>query len=100
MASSEFVVQRKPRTWTDTFLRSKQRNKDVRFGTWNVSSLYRLGSFTSASRKLARYKLDLVGAQEVRWDKGGMVREGAYIFFMVKEKKIVNWENNFWYTTE
>jgi hypothetical protein len=25
---------------------------------------------------LARYKLDLVGVQEVRWDKGGTVRAG------------------------
>ena len=59
----------------------------MRFGTWNVSRLYRLGSFTSASRKLARYKLDLVGAQEVRWDKRGMVREGAYIFFYGEGKE-------------
>ena len=27
-----------------------------------------------------RYKLDLVGVQEVRWEKGGTVRTGAYIF--------------------
>ena len=26
---------------------------------------------TAAARELARYKLDLVGVQEVRWDKGG-----------------------------
>jgi hypothetical protein len=39
----------------------------MRFGTWNVSSLYRTGSLTAAAaRELARYKLDLVGAQEVR----------------------------------
>jgi len=46
----------------------------MRFGTWNVRSLYRAGSLTAAARELARYKLDLVGVQEVRWDKGGMVR--------------------------
>jgi len=28
---------------------------------------------TAAAMKLARYKLDLVGVQEVRWEKGGMV---------------------------
>jgi hypothetical protein len=28
----------------------------------------------TAARELARYKLDLVGVQEVRCDKGGMVR--------------------------
>jgi hypothetical protein len=32
----------------------------MRFGTWNVNSLYRTGSLTTAARELARYKLDLV----------------------------------------
>ena len=39
-------------------------------GTWNVRSLYRAGSLMAAARELTRYKLDLVGVQEVRWDKG------------------------------
>jgi hypothetical protein len=34
---------------------------------------------------LARYKLDLVGVQEVRWDKGGTERAGDYIFFYGKD---------------
>jgi len=42
----------------------------MRFGTWNVRSLYRAGSLTVAARELAGYKLDLVCVQEVRWDKG------------------------------
>jgi len=44
----------------------------MRFGTWNARSLYRSGSLTAAAAagELARYKLDLVGVQEVRWDKG------------------------------
>jgi exonuclease III len=45
----------------------------MRFGTWNVRSLYRAGSVTAAARDLARYKLDLVDVQEVRCDKGGTV---------------------------
>jgi len=43
--------------------------------------LYRSGSLTAAARKLARYKSNLVGLQEVRWDKEGMVRAGDYNFF-------------------
>jgi hypothetical protein len=31
-------------------------------------------------RELARYKLYVVGVQEVRWDKGGTVRAGDYTF--------------------
>ena len=61
--------------------RSRQRKRDIVLGTWNVRSLHRAGSLTSVTRELARYKLDLVGAQEVRWDKGGTVRAGDYNFF-------------------
>jgi exonuclease III len=47
----------------------KQRKRDMRFGTWNVRSLYRAGSLTAAATELARYKLDLVCLQDVWWDK-------------------------------
>jgi len=45
----------------------------MRFGIWNVRSLYRAYSLMAAARELARYNLDLVGVQEVRWDRGGTV---------------------------
>ena len=72
--------QTKPRTWTDTFVRPKQRKRDMRFGTWNVRSLYRAGSFTAAARELARYTLDFMGVQEVRWDIEGTLRAGDYFY--------------------
>jgi hypothetical protein len=34
-----------------------------------------------AARELARYKLDLVGVQEIRWGKGDTVRTEDYIFY-------------------
>jgi hypothetical protein len=46
----------------------------MRFGTWNIRHLYRTGSLTAAARELARYKLNLVGVQNFRWDKGDTVR--------------------------
>jgi len=57
----------------------------MKLGTLNVRSLYRVGSLKAAARELGRYKLDVVGVQEVRWDKGGTVREGDYDFFYGKE---------------
>jgi exonuclease III len=51
---------------------------DMTFGTWNVRSLYRPGSLKTVSGELAKYKLDLVGVQEVRWDKGGTEPAGDY----------------------
>jgi exonuclease III len=56
----------------------------MRFGTWNVRSLYWSGSLRTVARELARYKLNIVCVQEVRWDKGGTVREGDYTFFYGK----------------
>jgi len=56
----------------------------MKFGTWNVGSLCRAGSLTAAVRELARYKLDFVGMQEVRWDKGGRVRARDFYFFYGK----------------
>jgi exonuclease III len=38
----------------------------------------------AAARELARYKLDLLGVQEVRWDKEGTVKVGDYSFFYGK----------------
>jgi len=55
---------------------ARQQKRDLRLGTWNVRNLYRAGSLKAAVRELARYKLYLVGVQEVRWDKGGTVRAG------------------------
>jgi exonuclease III len=56
----------------------------MRFGTSNVRSLYRASSLVTAARELARYTLDLVGVQEVRWDKEGRVKAGDYCSFYVK----------------
>jgi hypothetical protein len=50
----------------------KHRKKDMIFGTWDVSSLYKTGLLKTVARKLGKYKLDLAGVQEVRWDKGAL----------------------------
>jgi len=58
----------------------------MKIGAWNVRSLYGPGSLKAAARELGRYKLDVVGVQEVRRDKGGTIREGVYDF-VVRERK-------------
>jgi exonuclease III len=40
----------------------------MRFGTWNIRSLYRTGSLKMAARELEKFKLDLVGVQEICWE--------------------------------
>jgi hypothetical protein len=63
---------------------------DMRFGTWNVRSLYRAGSLLTVSREVARYKLDSVGVQEVRWEGGGTEPAGEHNFSMEREIRIMN----------
>ena len=50
----------------------------MRFSTWNVRSLCRLGTLTTVARELARYRLGLVGARKVRWGKRGTVQADNY----------------------
>jgi hypothetical protein len=45
---------------------------DIRFRLWNVR------------RKLLKYKLDLVGVQDVRWEGGGTEPAGECTFFYGK----------------
>jgi hypothetical protein len=57
---------------------------DLRFGTWNVRSLYRAGSLMAVASGISKLKLDLVGVQEVRWDGGCTEPAGEYTFFYGK----------------
>jgi exonuclease III len=43
----------------------------MKFGTWNVRRLYRVGAIKSVVGELEKNKLDLVGVQEVRWEGEG-----------------------------
>jgi hypothetical protein len=66
--NSVFVTKHyaQPQIRTDYLAQPKHRKMDLRFGTWNVRSLYRSGSLKTLARELGKYKLDLVGVQEVR----------------------------------
>jgi hypothetical protein len=51
---------------------------EMRFGTWNVRGMYRAGSLRTVLEEVSKYKLDLLGVQEVRWDGGGTEPAGQY----------------------
>jgi hypothetical protein len=53
---------KKPRTWTDSLDKRPERKKmDMRYGTWNVRSMYGAGSLRALAEEISKYKLDLVG---------------------------------------
>jgi hypothetical protein len=54
---------------------------EMKFGTLNVRSPYRSGSLKAVSGELAKYKFDIVGVEEVRWDKGGTKPADSYALF-------------------
>jgi hypothetical protein len=72
-------------TWVDSLdKRPKRKKMDMRFGTWNAKSRYRAGSLRAVVEEISKYKVDLVGLQEVRWNKGDIEPAGEYTFFLWK----------------
>jgi hypothetical protein len=62
---------------------------DTRFGTWNVRSLYKIGSLTTLARELGKYKLDFVGVQ-VRREKGALNGQRIIHFSMDRGMGIIS----------
>jgi exonuclease III len=56
----------------------------MRFGMWNVKSLYRVGAIKSVVGELEKYKLDLVRVQKVRWEGEGYQTADNYTVFYGK----------------
>jgi hypothetical protein len=54
---------------------------------WNVRSLNRAGSAMRVVKEILKYKLDLVGVHEVKWDRGGTEQIGEYTFFCGSENE-------------
>jgi hypothetical protein len=50
----------------------------MRFFTWTVRSLCRAGSLIAIARETAKYESDVVGVQEMRWDRGDTEDAGDY----------------------
>jgi hypothetical protein len=63
---------------------------DMIFGTWNVRSIYRAGSLRVVGEEISTYKLDSVGVQEVRWDRGALNQQANIYFSMGKGIRIMN----------
>jgi exonuclease III len=71
----------------DSLARPRHRRRDMRFGMWNVRSLYRAGLLKTVARELGNYKLDLLGVQEVRCEKESTEKAEDYMFFYGKRNE-------------
>jgi exonuclease III len=63
---------------------------DMRFGMWNVRSMYRACSLKVVREEISKYRIDLVGVQEVRLVGGRTEPAGEYTFFHGKGMKGMN----------
>jgi hypothetical protein len=52
----------------------------MRFGIWSVRRLYKTGSLKTVTSEVAKYNLDQLSVQEVRWDRGGSETADDYVF--------------------
>jgi hypothetical protein len=59
------------------WINNELKKVDMRFGAWNVRSLYRADLLRTLAKEISKYKLDLVGVQ-VRWDRSGIKPAGKY----------------------
>jgi hypothetical protein len=61
---------------------------EYRYEIWIIECKEKL---RTVSRELPKYKLDLVGVQEVRWEGGGTEPVGEYTYFYRKGMRIMNY---------
>jgi hypothetical protein len=62
---------------------------DMRFDTRKVRNLYRAGSFMTVEKEISKCKLDIVGVQEVRWDRYGTKPAGEYTLLSTDRGMII-----------
>jgi hypothetical protein len=63
---------------------------NVRFGTWNVRSMYRAGSLRAVAEEISKYTSDLVGVKEICWDEVAQNQQANIHFSMEKGMEIMN----------
>lgn len=54
-------------------------NNGLRFGTWNIRTLYRAGALQTLTNELKRYRMDIVALQEIRWTGNGEQKLDDYM---------------------
>ena len=66
---------------------SRQRNKQMKLGAWNVRMMYSKGKLHNALEEMKRNNLNVLGVSEVRWKEEGDFDSGDYRVIFSGEKK-------------
>jgi hypothetical protein len=70
---------------------------DTRFGVWKVRNLYGAGLLVTVAKEISKYKLDLVGVQEVSGNRGRVEPAGKHRLFCGKRNENVELDTVFLY---
>ena len=63
------------------------RGSFLRFGTWNVNTLYQAGKYDNAVEEMEGQQLDILGMSEVRWTESGKsTKKNAVLYYSGGEK--------------
>lgn len=62
---------------------------DTRIGLWNVQTMWQVGRLAEVSREMKRYRLDILGLSETRWNGFGEIRtqEGDTLLYSGREEE-------------
>ena len=66
----------------DTVLKRKLLRQNLKVGSWNVRTLRQTGKLNELCDEASRYRLDIVGVQEVRLGGQGKLRISGGISFI------------------
>jgi hypothetical protein len=58
-----------------------RKDLDLRIGTWNIRTLFKLDALKCMMDEIIRYKIPIVAIQEVRWLNSGSIQSGKSIIF-------------------
>lgn len=68
-------MDRITRRWT------KQRNKDLNIGTWNIRTLYQTGALSNTIQQLEKYQMNITAIQEIRWTGTGTLNKNNFTIY-------------------
>ena len=68
----------------------KTRKGFLKFGTWNVRTLYQSGKVENCCREMQRLNIDLLGMAEIRWTDSGVIDRGSHLMIFSGGKKHEN----------
>ena len=56
-----------------------QKGSFLKFGTWNVKTLHKIGKLENALIEMKNNKLDMLGIAEMRWTESGSIKKDDHL---------------------